>query len=370
MNMKRQLMMLVLALLTGVAGWAQTNFRQLTFDKALEAAKQENKLVFIDFYTDWCGPCKMMSREVFPQKNVGDFMNSHFVCLQLNAEKEGKALADTFKVRAYPTFVIVTTDGKEKARLLGYNKADLFITEVGRRLDPDKTPEKLAERYAGGERTADLISTYANYLVTESMYNESSRQRKEAKEKAAAVVDSYFDGLTDKQRVADENLFVYESFADSLAGKIASYAVKNYKRFSTKAQPVLKKQINTLCDQTLLNFFNGGDKFNAADYALCKKTISEFQPDKAKTYAQVYALLDEYGKKDYKSFLALYEKDYAALAPDYRQQVLYNLGKLLKPASADVKKQASTFIRKQLATMKPRDMYSAIYPLMLLEETK
>ena len=36
---------------------AQTNFRSLSYDEALDAAKKENKLVFIDFYTSWCGPC-------------------------------------------------------------------------------------------------------------------------------------------------------------------------------------------------------------------------------------------------------------------------------------------------------------------------
>ena len=74
----------------GLAAHAQTNFRSISFDEALKVAKQENKLVFIDFYTDWCGPCKKMAKEVFPQKMVGDFMNAKFVNLKLNAEKEGK----------------------------------------------------------------------------------------------------------------------------------------------------------------------------------------------------------------------------------------------------------------------------------------
>lgn len=52
--------------------------------------------MFVDFYTDWCGPCKVMARDVFPQKQVGDFFNAKFVCLKLNAEKEGRELAKLF----------------------------------------------------------------------------------------------------------------------------------------------------------------------------------------------------------------------------------------------------------------------------------
>ncbi len=71
---KRNLLLAATMLLT-ISATAQTNFRHITYDEAVNAAKAENKLVFMDFYTDWCGPCKMMTNEVFPKKEVGDFMN-------------------------------------------------------------------------------------------------------------------------------------------------------------------------------------------------------------------------------------------------------------------------------------------------------
>lgn len=70
-----------------MTAFAQTNFRNITVDEAIELSKKENKLIFIDFYTDWCGPCKMMAKNVFPQKHVGDYFNANFICLKLNAEK-------------------------------------------------------------------------------------------------------------------------------------------------------------------------------------------------------------------------------------------------------------------------------------------
>ena len=64
---------------------AQTEFKNLNYNDALAMAKAEDKMVFIDFYTDWCGPCKVMARDVFPQKQVGDFFNAKFVCLKLKS---------------------------------------------------------------------------------------------------------------------------------------------------------------------------------------------------------------------------------------------------------------------------------------------
>ena len=94
---------------------AQTNFREITFDQAIAAAKAENKLVFVDVMTSWCGPCKMMARDVFPQKKVGDFMNEKFVCLKIDAEKgEGIEIAKTYKVNAYPTFLLLNLDKSEE----------------------------------------------------------------------------------------------------------------------------------------------------------------------------------------------------------------------------------------------------------------
>ena len=75
--------------------YAQTKFQELSLTKALELAKSEKKLVFIDCYTSWCGPCKIMAKEVLPQKEVGDFLNELFVCVKYDtgADKDGSELA-------------------------------------------------------------------------------------------------------------------------------------------------------------------------------------------------------------------------------------------------------------------------------------
>ena len=72
---------IAIMLMAVVAAGAQTDFRHISLDEAAKAAKAEGKLIFIDVYTSWCGPCKMMANQTFPQKLVGDYMNKTFVCV-------------------------------------------------------------------------------------------------------------------------------------------------------------------------------------------------------------------------------------------------------------------------------------------------
>ncbi len=107
------------------------NFRPLSYTEAIELAAKENKMVFIDFYTTWCGPCKRMSKEVFPQQEVGEYFNRTFISLKLDAEKEnGLELAKKYAVKAFPTFVVLSPDGTEVFRTSGYRPADEFVEKI------------------------------------------------------------------------------------------------------------------------------------------------------------------------------------------------------------------------------------------------
>lgn len=96
----------------------------------LAKAKAENKLVFVDVYATWCGPCKRMASEVFTQKKVGDYFNQTFINAKIDAEKgEGIEVAKKYGVKAYPTFLLLNGDGVKVGEMIGGSPADDFIKE-------------------------------------------------------------------------------------------------------------------------------------------------------------------------------------------------------------------------------------------------
>jgi len=166
--MKRLLTTTILALTTVIAVSAQgMNFepKGTTLEQASVKAKAEGKLIFLDCFTQWCGPCKKMDREVFPQPQVGAFMNPKYVCLQIDMESTyGAPLAKKLQVQAYPTFVIFNADVKEIGRFVGGSAAEEFIKNV-REKSKDNSSADLQARWESGDRDPQFLLQYLQTLT-------------------------------------------------------------------------------------------------------------------------------------------------------------------------------------------------------------
>ena len=101
-------------------------FKKMTFEEALREAEETNKLIFIDAYTEWCGPCKLMAKTSFLDPKVAELYNAKFINLKVEMEKDadGPMIARAYKVAAYPTLLFIDGQGKVVKEMLGYQNAD------------------------------------------------------------------------------------------------------------------------------------------------------------------------------------------------------------------------------------------------------
>ena len=112
-------------------------FIEEDWNLALKKAQSQNKLVFVDIYTTWCGPCKMLKQYTFTDSAVGNFFNKTFVNVSIDGEKGvGPQLAQQFSVEGYPTLVVADATGKPVLVTMGFIPADFllqFATEAVKR---------------------------------------------------------------------------------------------------------------------------------------------------------------------------------------------------------------------------------------------
>ncbi len=150
-----------LFLVIGVQAQTGVSFEKGTWEEILATAKKQNKLIFMDAYTTWCGPCKKMSKETFTQGKVGDFYNKNFINVKMDMEKgEGVALANEYKVELYPTLLFLSADGTLVHRTAGYHDADQFIELGNIAIDPARNLGAMKMRYASGDRDPDFLLNY------------------------------------------------------------------------------------------------------------------------------------------------------------------------------------------------------------------
>lgn len=262
----RLLIVICMLLQLPTFGQEGTKFRELTFKEALAAAKKEGKLVFVDCYTSWCGPCRDMAEKVFPQKEAGDYFNPRFVCVKYDMEKgEGEELAKRFEVRAYPTFLIVRPDGTAQHKIVGGSDLKAFIAQVEEGLDEKKNLLFLNEAYErGGMDTHQLMAYYSALTKAEEeradqvrseLWKKLTEQEKTTAEYWSLIANETsqpgtpeFDFMLGhlaelRQNVGRERVdeFVTNYYLDVLGNYILGYADKE-----APAIDVLERQVPTL----------------------------------------------------------------------------------------------------------------------------
>jgi hypothetical protein len=119
----------------------------------------------------WCGPCKYLSREIFPEEELGAYMNTHFVSIKIDGEAgEGPELMERFAIDAFPTMLFIGSDGELKKRIVGAEDSEVIMETADYAMHPEKAPEYiLGERFKAGDRDRAFLGEYLTLLLQEDL---------------------------------------------------------------------------------------------------------------------------------------------------------------------------------------------------------
>jgi len=253
--MKRMFATAFLATLFILSASAQgIEFFHGSWPEAQAKAKSEKKLIFVDAFASWCGPCKRMAAAVFPEEKVGAYFNANFICLKIDMEKpENAEFAGKYPVSAYPTLMFLDASGKVVQKEVGAKSVEQLLEFGQKALGRTDKSGDYEKAYNEGKRDPEFLLGYVRALNA-------------AGKSSLKITNEYLN--TQKDLTTDINLRFLLEGAVEADSRVFDLLVKNQQ----KASAVL-----------------GEDKVNARIESACKKTVKkavEFKSEELLTEAK------------------------------------------------------------------------------------
>ena len=214
-------------------GFSQQNikFEDSDFKTILAKAKTEKKLIFLDAYAAWCGPCKLMERNVFTDANVADYYNKNFINAHFDMEKgEGRELAAKYGIRSYPTLLFLNGEGEVVGKELGYlNTAD-FLALGTKNNKPDLVNSNLKDEFLKGKLDQPALLNFISlYSGKDPILAKQASEKYFANKKDKAFSGEEINALLNfTQSVDDAN---YKVFQQNKLAIVELLNEKNYTQF-------------------------------------------------------------------------------------------------------------------------------------------
>jgi thiol-disulfide isomerase/thioredoxin len=256
----------------GIAFFATAQpFENLTWQKALKKAAKENKMIFLDAYTSWCAPCKMMDKEVFTNEAVQKYLRQNFIPIKMNMEKgEGVFLSNLYNIHAFPTFLFADKNGNMQHLEAGGKTVEQTLEMC--RIALDET-QRLAAKDAffatKGNDDTEFLKTYIEQRF--ALQNNSHH----------AAAEAYISLQNDLS--SPENLDFTMKYVQNPASKAFTYLLDNKDIFVKKYG---KQRVDRKIENTIYNeLYNADCRVGMAGML---SLISKFYHEHSDYYAARY----------------------------------------------------------------------------------
>ena len=223
------------------------NFRQDDWQNVVLQAKAQKKLIFVDIYTTWCGPCKEMDKKTFTDSFVGDKFNARFINYKIDAEKGfGINLAKRYNVTSYPTCLFIDANENPVYKQEGLLRAPDLLKEADMVLNNQANSKPLwalDKLYNDGRRDSEFLN---EYIAVRSLYSNIDNRD---------LVEEYVKSLTPIQYSADKTLRIMVNNGFKIDGKAFELLLK----FREKAESLFEggvEKVNRAFSQSINEVFD------------------------------------------------------------------------------------------------------------------
>lgn len=296
----------VLSTVTNIFILAQgVKFETLTFSEAKSKASKEGKILFVDCYTTWCGPCKMLSKNIFPNDTVGTFFNKHFVNLKIDMEKgEGTELGKKFGVTSYPTLLFINPVNEDVVyRLIGAkSNIEWLISAAEKAIDPKQNLQGLAALYNQNKQDSQAASNYLRCLNSFSMSHEKD-----------SVLTDYLSNISNQDRYTIENWKIIEDFVTDIYSPNFSYLQVHSASFiQTVGNKAVNNKIEAVCNAAVSSFIRRkripSEQFPEAKFNELFSLLQNMNEDQTSYHLARLELVRQVQRGDYNKMLDEMEK--------------------------------------------------------------
>lgn len=280
-------------------------FESSSLTEVLQKAKAQNKMVFVDCYTKWCGPCRQMEKETFTQKAIAEYFNENFINVRIDMEQaEGPAFSEKHSIRFVPTLLFLESNGQIKHRFMGYQDSAMLMDEVKKARSAEenfafkyeKIKKFVSENEIASNINVDEAAGYVNYLNNLSIAD-------------SALTKMYFSHIKPESFLDSIHWIALKNQIRDIYHPGFTYFLENKSAFEKKFG---KQAVEYYVEDIIVFGFGslGAQTKNMAELEQHIRILKKLKPENFTDSAVFLLKLRFFStKKDWENYIKLFERD-------------------------------------------------------------